>query len=346
MKRTQHVTDSFLKRHQMSMMIIGVAVVLAMLAAGLFSFQRYDDSDVSLSFCGDQTAEAVRDTLKSRLGSVAGMKVYMMWRIQGGDPARLRGGYTARHGQTYFSIGRALAKGRQTPVRVTFNNVRTLDELAAKVTRNLAVTPEQFIAACDSVLAPLGFRHEQYVAAFVPDTYEFYWTVSPSGIVSKLYDYRCRFWNTERISKAEVLGLEPIEVATIASIVEEETAKADERPKVARLYLNRLSRHMKLQADPTVKFASGDFAARRISGAMLATVSPYNTYRVKGLPPGPIRVADKRAIDDVLDAPMHPYIYMCAREDFSGYHNFATDYASHMANARRYQAELTRRGIH
>jgi UPF0755 protein len=131
----------------------------------------------------------------------------------------------------------------------------------------------------------------------------------------------------------------------VASIVEEETAKSDERPKVARLYLNRLAKGMKLQADPTVKFAVGDFSLQRITGKHIATDSPYNTYRVNGLPPGPIRIVDRRTVDDVLNAPQHGYIYMCAKEDFSGYHNFATDFATHQANARRYQAELNKRNI-
>jgi len=134
-------------------------------------------------------------------------------------------------------------------------------------------------------------------------------------------------------------------VAVIASIVEEETAKADERPKVARLYLNRLKANMPLQADPTVKFAIGDFTLKRITNAMTRTVSPYNTYVNPGLPPGPIRIPEKASLDAVLDAPDHNYIYMCAAEDFSGYHNFAVDYGTHMANARRYQAALNARGI-
>ena len=158
-------------------------------------------------------------------------------------------------------------------------------------------------------------------------------------------DYRNRFWDKSRRSKAARLGLTPAEVATIASIVEEETAKTDEKPKVARLYLNRLQKGIKLQADPTVKFASGDFSLRRITGKHLAIESPYNTYKISGLPPGPIRVPASSTLDAVLNAPNHNYIYMCAKEDFSGYHNFASDYATHQANARRYQAELNRRGI-
>lgn len=157
--------------------------------------------------------------------------------------------------------------------------------------------------------------------------------------------YRDRFWTDDRREKARKLGLTPVEVATLASIVEEESAKPDEYPAIARLYMNRLKKGMLLQADPTVKYATGNFALRRITGEHLRTPSPYNTYLHPGLPPGPLRTPSKSTIDRVLSAPAHTYLYMCAKEDFSGYHNFASDYATHTANARRYQKELNRRGI-
>ena len=163
--------------------------------------------------------------------------------------------------------------------------------------------------------------------------------------LGSVVSYRDNFWTPDRLEKASKLGLTPVEVAILASIVEEESNKTDEHPKIARLYLNRLKRGMRLQADPTVKFATGDFSLRRIRGRHLSLKSPYNTYLNAGLPPGPIRVADGRAIDAVLSAPEAPYLYMCAKPDFSGYHDFASDYQTHRANARRYQKALNERSI-
>lgn len=241
---------------------------------------------------------------------------------------------------------RYIAGGRQTPVKVTFANTRTMQQLADKITTQVEITPQDFLEQTDTLLASRGFAAEDYPAVFMPDTYEVYWTTSGASLTRRILSHYEEFWTDERRAKASALGLTPVQVATIASIVEEETAKSDERPMVARLYLNRFHKGMRLQADPTVKYATGNFALRRITSAHLKTPSPYNTYLNKGLPPGPIRMASARTIDQVLDAPEHDFLFMCAREDFSGYHNFAVTYAEHQANARRYQAELNRRGIH
>jgi UPF0755 protein len=153
------------------------------------------------------------------------------------------------------------------------------------------------------------------------------------------------FWNAERTRKAKALGLTPDEVITLASIVDEETANNAEKPMIAGMYYNRYRQDMPLQADPTVKFALKDFEIKRIYNNMLDVESPYNTYRNKGLPPGPIRIPSVAGIDAVLNLVKHNYLYMCAKEDFSGYHNFAVTNAQHAANARRYQQALNQRGI-
>ena len=263
------------------------------------------------------------------------------------EPANRVGAYRLREGMTVRQVALKLAKGSQTPVRVTFNNVRTLGQLSEKISSQLCFSDKELTALLfnDSVCADLGFTQATLPAMFLPDTYEFYWTVKPEAFLQKMKKEYLRFWQGKREEQAKALGLTPVEVTTLASIVEEETNKRDEMGTVAGLYMNRLRKGMPLQADPTVKFAWGDFTLRRILNVHLAIESPYNTYRVTGLPPGPIRIASKQAIDAVLNHKPNGYYYMCAKEDFSGYHNFAVTLGEHQRNALRYQRELNRLGI-
>lgn len=344
-KRKKATYRSWLRRHAMAVLIAAIAVVVAIGGLGIFCLQSYSGPDQWIYIPSGATASSIRDSLRAHLGSVDANRIYFLWRLQRGRAATAHGAYLLSNGDKALVMARRLKYGRQTPVKVSFANVRTMDQLAERVTRNLVCTPEEFTDACRKLLPDEGFTPAEFPAAFIPDSYEFYWDASPERIVSRLLEYRNKFWNKSRRAKAKEMGLTPVQVATLASIVEEESAKTDERPRIARLYLNRLDKNMRLQADPTVKFAVGDFSLRRIRGEHLKTPSPYNTYLNPGLPPGPIRIPDKATLESVLDAPEHDYIYMCAREDFSGYHNFASDYNTHMANARRYQAELNRRNI-
>lgn len=293
------------------------------------------------------TYESVQDSLKSSLGEGYGNLVYNLWKLAAGTPEKSHGSYLIPPGQTAMQTVHQLGKGRQTPLSVTINNVRTYNDLKKRLASKLELSADELDKAFADVLSTHNhFKgKETYTASVLPDTYEFYWTDSAKHVVEKLVGTRDNFWNQERLEKAEKLGLTPVEVSTIASIVEEESNKVDERPMIARLYINRVKQGMKLQADPTVKFATGNFALRRITGKHLRTNSPYNTYKTTGLPPGPIRVAQAATIDQVLNAPEHDYIYMCAKEDFSGRHNFAKDYATHQKNAKKYQAALNKRGI-
>lgn len=332
------------------LLICLAALVVIIIGAGLYIaslvFDRYDgETTVRVNIPDGSTREAVADSLTASLGADFARSVDRLWKWQGGTPEEAHGSYAVAPGTTALRLSRAIRYGRQTPVRLTFNNVRTLDALAERLSAKMEFSPGDFTAACDSVLPEFNFKPAQYPAAFLPDTYEVYWTDSAIKTVRKLVDVRNNFWNDERRAKARNLGLTPVGVATVASIVEEETAKADERPKVARLYLNRLATGMPLQADPTVKFAVGDFSLRRITGKHLKMASPYNTYINKGLPPGPIRIPDRKTLEGVLDAPQHDFLYMCAKSDFSGYHDFARTFADHRRNAARYQSELNKRGI-
>lgn len=286
----------------------------------------------------------VKSELSSSLG-VTGSRASLLWSLFGGDAAKAHGAYRIEPGSSPMKIYRTLKNRAQTPVKLTFNNIRTMNQLAARVASCVETDSASFLAACDSLLPSMGFKRAEYPAAFLPDTYEFYWTASPEKIVSVLAEHRNRFWNDDRRAKAKSMGVTPVQTAILASIAEEETNDRGERGIVARLYLNRVHKGMKLQADPTVKYAVGDFSLRRIKGVHLKVNSPYNTYLNAGLPPGPIRIADAVTLDATLNSKPHNYLYMCAKEDFSGRHNFASDYGSHQANARKYHKAINARGI-
>ena len=291
--------------------------------------------------------EQIADSVKANVDVKFGERVETMLRLMNAKVENRQGAYRVTPGTSAFMAARRIKNGVQSGVRFTFNNVRTLDEWAERWGYTFMDGADEMRKALkDSALcAKYGKTPQTIACLLMPDTYEFYWDITPEKTLDRLNDYYKDFWTSERKAKAERLGLAPDEVATVASIVEEETSKADERGKVARLYLNRYQQGMRLQADPTVKFALNDFSIKRITVPMTQISSPYNTYRVNGLPPGPIRLPEKSTIDAVLDAPQHDYLYMCARADFSGYHDFTRDYAAHLENAHRYQAALNSRGI-
>jgi UPF0755 protein len=186
-----------------------------------------------------------------------------------------------------------------------------------------------------------GLNKDNVLVMFIPNTYEVYYNVSPAALTKKMYQEYENFWNTERKAKAKKLGLTPIEVSILASIVQAESVRADEAPTIAGLYLNRLKQGIPLQADPTLVFAVGDFTLKRILNIHKEIDSPYNTYRNTGLPPGPINMPEIQSLEAVLNYVPSDYIYMCAKEDFSGRHNFTSNYQEHMNNAIRYQRALT-----
>lgn len=243
---------------------------------------------------------------------------------------------------------RLLRSGRQEPVDVTFNNVRLKPELAQKLTANLEADADEFLALIQdsTVIAQYGFTDETIMTMFLPNTYEMFWTTQEKELLDRMYQEYKRFWNEERLNKAKALNMSPVEVSILASIVESETNKMEEAPVVAGLYLNRLQRNIALQADPTLVFAAQDFTIRRVLDKHKEIDSPYNTYKYTGLPPGPIRSPSITSIEAVLNYEDHNYLYMCAKEDFSGYHNFATNLQTHLANARRYQRALSQAGIY
>ena len=257
------------------------------------------------------------------------------------------GHYVLKPGMSVIEVARMLKLGMQTPVRVTINNVRIPAQLAQKLARQIDADSAAIMQALTSkeLAAKVGFDSVTLFSMFIPDSYEFYWTVTPEEFVKRMKREYDRFWTSERDAKRKRSGLSRMEVMTLASIVYEETRKTDEMPRIAGVYVNRLRIGIPLQADPTVKYAMQDFALRRILYKHLKYPSPYNTYINKGLPPSPICMPGKNAIDAVLDFEKHDYIFFCARPTFDGYHNFARTLSEHNANARAYSAELNRRKI-
>ena len=242
---------------------------------------------------------------------------------------------------------RNLRNGRQTPVELTVPIVRTKEKLAAKLAEKLEPDSTDFAKCfsdeklceafdCDTATLP---------CLFIPNTYEIYWDVTPEQLLKRMKKESDAFWNKERKRKAAEAGLSPFEVITLASIVEQETANNAEKPMIAGMYINRLRQGMKLKADPTVKFAAKRFELRRVGGDLLNTDSPYNTYKYRGLPPGPICIPSLASINAVLNFAHHNYLFMCAKEDFSGTHNFAATGEEHMQNAKKYADALNKKGI-
>lgn len=247
-----------------------------------------------------------------------------------------------------FELVTMLRAGLQTPVMVTFNNIRTIYELAGRIGSQIEADSAEIVAFLENEenYVDDGFTRETVISVFIPDTYEVYWNMSAEGFYGRMLREHKRFWNDERLSKAAEKNLSPVDVSIIASIVDDEVARADEKPRIAGVYLNRLRIGMALQACPTIKFALNDFTITRVLYEHMQVESPYNTYKYRGLPPGPVRCPTISGIDAVLNAEKHDYLFFAAKADFSGYHNFSRTLAEHNRYANEYQRELDRRRIY
>jgi UPF0755 protein len=241
-----------------------------------------------------------------------------------------------------------LRAGLQDPVKLTFNNIRYLEQLAERISLQIEADSASVINLLHEkeFIARYGFDSNSVKGMFIPNTYEFWWNTDAKGFFIKMNKEYERFWNNHRVRKAQEIGLTRNEVSTLASIVEEETQKEDEKKRITGVYMNRLHRGIRLQADPTIKYAMSNFDVKRILKNHLDIESPYNTYKFTGLPPGPIRIPSISSIDAVLDYEKHDYMYFCAKDDFSGYHVFAKTLSQHNKNARLYQRALSRRRIY
>ena len=257
------------------------------------------------------------------------------------------GRYAVKPDESVLTVMRKMKNGQQEALKLTIPESRTMRKLAGVLGQKLMLDSAQIAAALidNPYCQRWGYDTATIAALFVPNTYEVYWNTTLDRLMERMVKEHDAFWNEERRQKAEAAGLTPNEVATLASIIDEETANNAEKPMIAGMYLNRLHQNMPLQADPTVKFALQKFELRRIYHDMLFFDSPYNTYRNIGLPPGPIKVASIKGMEAVLNYVKHDFLYMCAKEDFSGTHNFAVTYSEHLRNAARYAKALNERGV-
>ncbi len=292
----------------------------------------------------DQPYEAVMDSIEAKNVIIDKLAFRFMAKLMDYPKLVKPGHYEIPNQATNYQLIGILRTGRQTPIRLTFNNIRLKEDLAAKLAGYLDVEEDDFreMFEDEEYLKQFGFTPGTVMTMFIPNTYELYWNTTPEQLMERMKKEYDKFWTKERIAKAKKQNLTPKEASILASIVEaEQNQHPDERPKIAGAYLNRLKKGMKLEADPTLVFATQDFSIKRVLNKHKLIDSPYNTYMYKGLPPGPINLPSIPSIDAVLNPEKHDYIYFCAREDFSGYHSFAETLPEHMANARRYHKALT-----
>lgn len=295
----------------------------------------------------DDSADSVYAKLENVAASASLTGLRTLARHYDYDNNIRTGRYAIEPGVNPIQVFRMLKNGRQKPMMLTIPECRTMEQMAARLSAKIMIDSTTIANALlsNETCQRVGYDTCTIACLFVPNTYEVYWDISISKLLDRMKSEHDKFWTTERKQKAHNLGLEPNQVSTLASIIDEETANNDEKPMIAGMYLNRLKTGMPLQADPTVKFALKDFSLKRIYHNHLQVESPYNTYKNTGLPPGPIKVASIKGIDAVLNSVNHHYLYMCAKEDFSGTHNFAVTYQEHLKNAARYAKALNERDI-
>ncbi|MEG2856728.1 endolytic transglycosylase MltG [Bacteroides sp.] len=340
------------KRKQTGLIAIGIVILTGIVIIGIayyyFLYPQFRPNEkVSIYIDRDDTPDSVYTKLKT-IGRPANFNGFLlMAKLRNFDQNVHTGRYVIQPGDNVYRVYSRLSRGHQDPINLTIGSVRTLDRLARSIGKQLMIdSAEVARQLLDTTFqAKLGYKPETMACLFIPETYQVYWDMSIEDFFTRMQKEHRKFWNDERLTKAKQMNMTPEEVVTLASIVEEETNNNAEKPMVAGLYINRLQAGMPLQADPTIKFALQDFSLRRISNEHLRTNSPYNTYIHAGLPPGPIRIPSPKGIDSVLNHVKHNYIYMCAKEDFSGTHNFSANYNEHMVNAKRYWKALNERKI-
>ncbi len=298
-----------------------------------------DQTNASLSIPTHSTFDDVKTLLYSQ-GFIKKKKTFEWLARRKNYPSQIKAGrYVLFNGMNNNELINILRAGLQTPVQVIINNIRLKKDLAGKISRQIEADSISILQLLSdsSFLHEYGLTTEEALTLIIPNTYEFYWNTNATAFMNRMYKEYLKFWNDEREKKRIRSGMTRQEVSILASIIEKETLRNDEKARMAGVYINRLKGDWKLQADPTIVHIVGDFQMKRVLNKHTRIDSRYNTYLYQGLPPGPICIPSIASIDAVLDFEKHDYYYFCAREDFSGYHNFAKTYHQHLVNARKYQ---------
>lgn len=336
------------RRHVWRILIICAAIIAAIvLAVGLPYVADGADKEQLVRIPHGADGKQLRDSLNTYFSPTYTNKVMTLMKLSDSDKVGRSGAFLITKGMSPLRAARLLGHGAQHPVKLTINGFRHVDELTRRVAMKLETDTTALRKALfdKEMLRKYDLDSLQSIALFIEATYEVYWDASPEEVIATFARNYAKVWNDKRRAKAKELGVTPSEMMTICSMVDEETLNKSEKGPIGRIYLNRLKKGMRLQSCPSARYAVGDFSIRRLTNEHTQFESPYNTYLHDGLPPGPIRTSSVATIDTILNSAPNDYLYMCAKEDFSGTHNFASDYETHMANARRYQNELNKKGI-
>lgn len=346
-----------MKKRKIIIRIIILMLSVLILAGGTAAFYIYNavfkpnvrtaDTDTFLYIHTGATFNDVKDSLYANEYIINSGTFERIANLKGYDNHVKPGRYKLKNGMSNNDIINMLRSGKQSPVKLTFNNIRTKEQFAGRISKQIEADSVSIISLLynSPFLEKYAFSPENIISMFLPDTYEFFWNTDAETFIERMHKEYMKFWTDERTDKAASIGLTITDVSVLASIVQSETTKKDEMARVAGVYINRLNRGMFLQADPTVVFAWGDFTLKRVLHRHLEIDSPYNTYKYPGLPPGPITMPEKHTIEKVLDYEKHNYMFFCAKEDLSGYHAFAVSHNEHINNAKRYQQALNRLNI-
>jgi UPF0755 protein len=329
------------------LLILGLFIITAAGAYALISPMSNNGKTNYVYIDADDNVDSVMNKLRPSSKGIS-LNVFSALTTYTGYGENIRTGrYAVSSTTSTLQTFRNFRNGMQSPISLVVPSVRTKERLAEELANHLMLDQEELLDAIndEEICKKYGMDTLTIQCLFIPNTYDVYWNVSVEKFLDRMKKEYDRFWTTERKNKAEAMGMKQQEVITLASIIDEETANNAEKPMVAGMYINRLKINMPLQADPTIKYAWRRFDLKRIYHKLLFIDSPYNTYRNTGLPPGPIRIPSIAGIDAVLNHVNHEYIYMCAKEDFSGTHNFAATYAEHLKNAKKYTDALNNRGI-